>query len=193
MKEKVLLNESITFPELRVVGPEGENIGVVSHSQAMKLTKEAGLDLIVISPKAKPPVAKIMDYGKFQYDQKKKQRDIKAKAHVTETKVIQIKIGTGDHDLNLKKGRIEEWLDEGHRVKVDLFLRGRYKYMEFNFLKGKLLEFLKLVTIPYKIADPIKKSPKGLSCTIERDGKAPAKPKAEDKPKAVTKKEDENK
>jgi translation initiation factor IF-3 len=142
LKEKVLINESIAFPELRVVGSEGENIGVVSHAEAMKLAKEAELDLIVISPKAKPPVAKIMDYGKFQYDQKKKQREIKKKAHVTETKVIQIKIGTGEHDLALKQKRIEEWLEEGHRVKVDLFLKGRYKYMEFDFLKGKLEEFL---------------------------------------------------
>lgn len=176
MKERVLINETITSPELRVVGAEGENVGVVSHREAMKLAKESELDLIVISPKAKPPVAKIMDYGKFQYDQKKKQREIKQKAHVTETKNIQIKIGTGDHDLNLKKSRIEEWLDEGHRIKVDLFLRGRYKYMEFSFLKKRLEMFLELVTIPFKIADPIKKSPKGLSCTIERDGKPKTKP-----------------
>lgn len=196
MKEKVLINESIHASELRVVGSEGENIGVVSHAEAMKLAKEAELDLIVISPKAKPPVAKIMDYGKFQYDQKKKQRDIKAKAHVTETKVIQIKIGTGDHDLNLKKSRIEEWLDEGHRIKVDLFLRGRYKYMEFSFLKGKLEDFLKLVTIPFKIADPIKKSPKGLSCTIEREGKAKSssqKKTVENSPKAQEQKPQEAK
>jgi len=210
LKERVLINEGIFASELRVVGAEGENIGVISKEEALKLAREQELDLIEISPKARPPVAKIMDYGKFQYDQKKKQRDIKAKAHVTETKIIQIKIGTGEHDLNLKKNRIDEWLSEGHRIKVDLFLRGRYKYMEFSFLKGRLESFLKLVTEPFKIADPIKKSPKGLSCTLERDGKIKAKPKAsaEDngqkpvlkaqakakiKPEAVTKKKDENK
>ncbi len=153
------------------MGVDGENIGVVSNAEAQKLAKEAALDLIIISPKAKPPVAKIVDYGKFQYDQKKKQREIKQKAHVTETKIIQIKIGTGEHDLNLKKKRIEEWLEEGHRIKVDLFLKGRYKYMEFDFLKGKLEDFLEIIMIPFKIADPIKKSPKGLSCTIERGAK----------------------
>jgi translation initiation factor IF-3 len=182
LKEKVLINESIKSPELRVVGSEGENVGVVSHTEAMKLAREAELDLIVISPKAKPPVAKIMDYGKFQYDQKKKQREVKKKAHVTETKVIQIKIGTGEHDLALKQKRIEEWLEEGHRIKLDLFLKGRYKYMEFDFLKGKMEEFLKRIEYPFKVADPIKKSPKGLSCTLERDGKGKPKAKSTDTP-----------
>lgn len=110
-----------------------------------------------------------MDYGKFQYEQKKKQREMKAKAHVTETKTIQVKMGTGEHDLSLKSKKITQWLTEGHRVKVDLFLPGRYKYMEFQFLKERLEKFLLLITEPFKIADPIKKSPKGLSVTIERD------------------------
>jgi len=169
------INENIRSEELRVVGSDGENYGVISKTEAIKKAQELGLDLIEISPKAKPPVAKIMDYGKFQYDQKKKQSEIKSKAHVTETKTIQIKIGTGEHDLNLKAKRIIEWLEEGHRVKVDLFLRGRYKYMEFKFLKGKLEDFLTRVTVPHKIADEIKKSPKGLSCTVERDGKVTPK------------------
>ena len=175
MKERTAINENIRSHELRVIGAENENLGVISKDEAIKRAQEAELDLIEISPNAKPPVAKIMDYGKYQYDQKKKQREIKAKAHVTETKNVQIKMGTGEHDQMLKRKRIVEWLDEGHRVKVDLFLRGRYKYMEFNFLKGRLETFLDTVTVPFKIADPIKKSPKGLSCTIERDGKPPKK------------------
>lgn len=174
-----------------MVGSDGENFGVISKKEAIKRAQEAGLDLIEISPNAKPPVAKIMDYGKFQYDQKKKQSQIKAKAHVTETKTIQIKIGTGEHDLKLKSKRINDWLDEGHRVKVDLFLRGRYKYMEQEFLKGKLEEFLKRITIPHKIADEIKKSPKGLSCTVERDGKAPIKKKVESEKSKVKEKTEE--
>lgn len=181
LKERVLINEGIRASELRVIGPEGENIGVISKDEALKQAYAANLDLIEISPKARPPVAKITDYGKFQYEQKKKQKEIKAKAHVTETKNIQIKMGTGDHDQMLKAKRINEWLDEGHRVKVDLFLRGRYKYMEFSFLRGRLERFLELVVIPFKVADAIKKSPKGLSCTLERDT-AKAKAKAQAKP-----------
>lgn len=168
--EKVRINENIKVKELRVIGDDGANYGVISLAEALRKAKEAELDLIEISPKARPPVAKIMDYGKFQYTQQKKQREIKAKSHTTETKTIQIKIGTGDHDLDLKSKRVSEWLAEGHRVKIDLFLRGRYKYMEFNFLKERLERFLELVTEDFRIADEIKKSPKGLSVTVERTG-----------------------
>ena len=165
---KVRINHQIRAKELRVIGPEGENIGVISLSEALHQAQEAGLDLIEISPVAVPPVAKIMDYGKFEYEQNKKRREIKAKSHVTETKSVQVKIGTGEHDLNLKAKRAAEWLKEGHRVKVDLFLWGRYKYMEFAFLKERLERFLKLIPEEYKMAEPIAKSPKGLSTVLER-------------------------
>lgn len=153
------------------MGADGANIGVISLDEALKQAEEANLDLIEISPKANPPVAKITDYGKFQYELKKKQREIKAKSHVTETKNIQLKIGTGEHDLELKAKRVTGWLGEGHRVKIDLFLWGRYKYMEFSFLKERLEKFLTLVSEEYKVADEIKKSPKGLSTVIERGSK----------------------
>jgi len=167
--EKVRINNQIRAGEVRVVGADGANLGVMKTADAVAEAEKTGLDLIEISPKAQPPVAKIMDYGKFQYEQKKKQREIKAKSHVTETKTVQVKIGTGEHDLALKASRVAKWLQEGHRVKIDLFLWGRYKYMEFGFLKERLERFLLLITEPYKIADEIKKSPKGLSTTIERD------------------------
>lgn len=168
MIEKIRINNNIRAKELRVVGTDGANLGVISLSTALKHAEEAGLDLIEVSPKANPPVAKIADYGKFQYEQKKKDKEIKAKSKVTETKNIQIKIGTGEGDLALKAKKVSLWLKGGHRVKVDLFLFGRYKYMEFNFLKERLKRFLALITEEYKTADPIKKSPKGLSTTIEK-------------------------
>jgi translation initiation factor IF-3 len=168
LAEKIYINNSIRAKELRVLGEGGANLGIMSLSEALKHAREAGLDLLEISPKANPPVAKITDYGRFQYEQKKKDKEIKARSHVIETKVVQIKIGTGEGDLNFKAKRVSEWLKQGHRVKVDLFLFGRYRYMEFNFLKEKLEKFLTLVTEEYKTADPIKKSPKGLSTTIER-------------------------
>ena len=91
-----------------------------------------------------------------------------------------MKIGTGEHDLNLKAKKAAEWLQEGHRVKVDLFLWGRYKYMEFNFLKERLERFLTVIPEPFKIAEAIQKGPKGLSVSIERDAskKAPQPKKA---------------
>jgi translation initiation factor IF-3 len=165
------INHQIRAAEVRVIGPEGENIGVISLSDALKRAEEFGLDLIEISPNAVPPVAKIMEYGKFHYEQEKKRREIKAKSHTTETKSVQVKIGTGDNDMALKAKKAAEWLKEGHRVKVDLFLWGRYKYMEFGFLKERLERFLKLIPQEFKLGEPIAKSPKGLSTVIERSTK----------------------
>jgi len=173
--ENVRINQSIKAKELRVIGVSGENLGVIPTGDALKIAEEANLDLIEISPTAQPPVAKIMDYGKYQYEIKKKAKEIKAKSHVTETKGMQVKIGTGEHDLNLKAKRVAEWLTEGHRVKVDLFLWGRYKYMEESFLKERLERFLKIIPAEYKIGDEIKRSPKGFSTTLE---KAAGKPKS---------------
>ncbi|MCW9054462.1 MAG: translation initiation factor IF-3 [Candidatus Pacebacteria bacterium] len=178
MSKQVRINQGIRAKELRVVGADGANLGVLSLKEAILKAEEAGLDLIEISPNAKPPVAKITDYGKFQYELKKKQREMKAKSHVTETKSAQVKVGTGENDMNLKARRISKWLSEGHRVKIDLFLWGRYKYMDFNFLKERLERFLNLITEEYKVADEIKKSPKGLTVVIER-GKIVKKDTAE--------------
>lgn len=165
---KTRINHAIRAPELRVVGPDGENLGQITTAEALKLAESYSLDLIEISPKAKPPVAKIMDFGKFRYQSGRKAREMKAKSNSTETKSVQVKIGTGDHDQQLKASRAAEWLEEGHRVKVDLFLWGRYKYMEEAFLKERLGRFLKIIPTEYKIADDIKKSPKGFTITLER-------------------------
>jgi translation initiation factor IF-3 len=168
LKDRTRINQSIRALELRVIGADGANLGVISRDEAMRQAKDANLDLIEISPNAKPPVAKIMDFGKFQYEQQKKAKEMKAKSHVTETKGMQVKIGTGEHDLTLKAKRVAGWLTEGHRVKVDLFLWGRYKYMAEGFLKERLERFLKLIPADYKIAEAIKRSPKGFSTTLEK-------------------------
>jgi translation initiation factor IF-3 len=165
------INHQIRAAELRVLGPEAENFGVLPLAEALAKAQELGLDLIEVSPNAVPPVAKIMEYGKFQYEQEKKRREIKAKSHTTETKSVQVKIGTGDNDMALKAKRAAEWLREGHRVRVNLFLWGRYKYMEFAFLKERLERFLKIIPEEFKLGEPIAKSPKGLSTVIERAAK----------------------
>lgn len=186
-KEKTRINNAIRARELRVIGSKGENLGVISLEEALRAAEDANLDLIEISPNAKPPVAKIMDFGQYRYETKRKASEVKAKSHVTETKNVQVKIGTGEHDQALKAKRIAEWLNEGHRVKVDLFLTGRYKYMEQSFLKERLERFLKIIPAEYKLADEIKKSPKGLTTTLERVGKSVKAPKQiqeEEKPKA---------
>lgn len=153
---------------MRVIGPQGENLGVIPLSEALNKAAEAGFDLIEISSDSTPPVAKIMDYGKFQYAQNKKQKAAKTKIHRVEVKNVQIKIGTSEHDLALKAKKAGEWLGEGNRVKVALYLVGRSKYMEFAFLKERLERILKLIPVEYKIAEPIKKGLKGLTTIIEK-------------------------
>mgnify|MGYP001559641105 CR=1 FL=1 len=160
------------------------------RDDALKAADEAGVDLIEISPNANPPVAKIMDFGQYRYEQKRKASEVKAKSNVTETKSVQIKVTTGDHDKQQKATRTAEWLSEGHRVKVDLFLSGRYKYMEEKFLKERLERFLKIIPIEYKVADPIKKGPKGYLVTLEREGKAKFEQVKEEEVKAPKKEPD---
>lgn len=193
-KERVRMNESIRAREVRTLGPDGENFGVLPLKEALDKAREMGLDLIEVSPNAKPPVAKITDYGKFKYEQKKKDKEVKSKARITETKETQVKIGTSERDMQIKASKTAAWLREGHRVKVDLFLWGRYKYMDFKFLRERLERFLAIIPESYKIADEIKKSPKGLSVVLERDpskkpaaGTPPEKPV--DKPKSEETKE----
>jgi translation initiation factor IF-3 len=185
---KTRINHAIRASELRVVGPEGENLGVLSTVEALKQAEHYNLDLIEISPNATPPVAKIMDYGKFRYESGRKASEMKAKSHVTETKSVQVKIGTGDHDQQLKAKRTAEWLEEGHRVKVDLFLWGRYKYMEEAFLKERLDRFLKIIPTEYKVADDIKRSPKGYTITLER---VPGSKATFTAPKTISSKKDD--
>ncbi|MDD2934913.1 MAG: translation initiation factor IF-3 [Candidatus Pacebacteria bacterium] len=167
-KTHTRINEAISAREVRVIAENGDNLGVITTKEAIQRAQEVGLDLIEISPNSNPPIAKIMDYGKFQYEQNKKAKIAKAKAHVTETKVIQIKVGTSEHDLSLKAKNISKWLKEGNRIKLDLFLAGRTKYMDMQFLKGRLERILNLITEEYKIADEPKKGPKGLTMTLER-------------------------
>ncbi len=169
MRERI--NNQIRASELRVIDDEGVNLGVISTKEALALAYSKSMDLIEIGPSATPPIAKIMDYGKFQYEQNKKQKKAKAGSKATETKSIQIKIATGDHDLELKAKTASKWLKEGHRIKVELFLAGRAKYMNEAFLKERLERVLHLITEHYKVAEPYKKSPKGLMITIERDNK----------------------
>ena len=166
MRERI--NNQIRAQELRVIDSENQNLGVLSIKEALELAQSKGLDLIEVNPNSNPPIAKIMDFGKYQYELSKKLKKAKAGAKMTETKSIQIKIGTGDHDLELKAKTASKWLKEGHRIKIELFLAGRAKYMDEKFLRERLDRVLHLITEDYKISDPYKKGPKGLFITIEK-------------------------
>lgn len=173
--ERLSINNEIRARELRVIGAQGENLGIIALKDALAAAKQAGLDLIEISPSAVPPVAKIADYGRFEYERSKKEKAVKAKAKISETKEVQIKVGTGEHDMLLKAKKAAEWLGEGHRVRAELFLKGRYKGMDEAFLKDRLEKFLLRIPYAYKIAEPIAKSPKGYAAVLERDQVAQAR------------------
>jgi len=161
------INQQIRANELRVIGKDGENLGVLTLENALKKANELGLDLVEISPNTIPPVVKIANIGRYLYEENKKSKQSK-KSHSTEVKTVQVKLGTGDHDLALKAKKVSEWLSEGNRVKVNLFLPGRAKYLEEKFLGERIDRMLKFVSVDYKVADPAKKSPKGMTVMIER-------------------------
>lgn len=165
------INKEIRAAELRVIGADGGNLGVIKLQEALDAAKAAGLDLIEVSPNAVPPVAKIMDFGKYQYLEQKKERESRAKSHTTETKAVQVEVGTGENDLMRKARQAAGWLKEGHRVQVELFLKGRYKYMDPAFLKERLKRFVLMVPEEYKIAQDIQKGPKGFTMILERAAK----------------------
>ncbi len=168
MQQKILINNAIRSLKLRVIDQNGNSLGVITKEEALEFTRKAGLDLIEVSPNAEPPVAKIMDYGKYQYETSKKAKDVKAKAVNNETKNIQISIGISEHDIETKTKQAAEWLNEGHRVKVEMQLKGRNKFMDEAFLKERLNRMLAIIPAQYKIADPLKKMPKGMTIVLEK-------------------------
>lgn len=166
MRERI--NNQIRAKEVRVIDNENQNLGILNIKDALEMAEGKGMDLIEISPNANPPIAKIMDFGKYQYEVSKKLKKAKAGAFATETKSIQIKIGTGDHDLALKAKTASKWLKEGHRIKIELFLAGRAKFMDEKFLRERLDRVMHLITENYKVAESYKRGPKGLMLTIEK-------------------------
>ncbi len=110
---------------MRVIDPDGNQIGVVPTHKALATANDFGLDLVEVSPHAKPPVCKIMDYGRFKYEQTKKQQEAKKKQSTFQVKEIKVRPKTGDHDLDVKMGRIRKFLDRKDKVKVTVMFRGR--------------------------------------------------------------------
>ena len=120
-----MINEQIRDREVRVIGTDGQQLGVMSSRDAQKLADEAELDLIKISPKAKPPVCKIMDYGKFRYEQQKREKEAKKKQHIVEVKEIRLSPNVEINDLKTKANNARKFIEKGDKVKVTLRFRGR--------------------------------------------------------------------
>lgn len=124
-KPKYRLNADITATEVRLVGPEGEQVGIVPLEEARRVAEEAGMDLVEISPQAEPPVCKVMDYGKFRFEEQKKRQASRKKQKQIQVKEIKFRPGTDIGDYNVKLRNLTRFLTEGDKVKVTLRFRGR--------------------------------------------------------------------
>ncbi len=132
------VNDRIRAPEIRLIGAEGENLGVQTPARAMEMAEEAGLDLVEISPNAKPPVCKIMDFGKFKYEQQKRESEARKKQKTIEVKEVKFRPGTDTHDYDVKMRNVLKFLEGGDKVKITLRFRGRE--MAHQNLGRELLE-----------------------------------------------------
>lgn len=125
INKSIRINEAIRANELRVIGADGEQLGILSRTDALKAAEDAGLDLVEISPNAAPPVAKVVDWGKYQYQKMKEQQKNRKSSKVSELKQMRfgLKIGSGDLEIKLRK--IRGFLEAGHKVRIQIFYRGR--------------------------------------------------------------------
>ncbi|MBD3390723.1 MAG: translation initiation factor IF-3 [Chitinivibrionales bacterium] len=124
-RDRTRVNHEIRVPRVRLVGPEGEAIGIVTTGDALAKAEETGFDLVEVAPNADPPVCRIMDYGKFKYEKSKKAKEAKKKQHVMHLKEIKLHPKTDDHDYRFKINHARDFLLRGDRVKVTLVFRGR--------------------------------------------------------------------
>jgi len=119
------INDRIRVPEVRLVGPEGEQVGIVPIGKALELAAEADLDLVEVAPMARPPVCKLMDYGKFKYESAQKAREAKRNQALTVIKEMKLRPKIDPHDYETKKGHVERFLRQGDKVKITIIFRGR--------------------------------------------------------------------
>ncbi len=122
---QIRINHRIRVPEVRVLDADGSNLGVIETGAALKRAAEQGLDLVEVNPKTSPPVCKILDFGKYKYEEKKKQREAKRKQTVVEVKEVKLRPKTDDHDLNVKMRAARKFIENGNKVKVTCRFRGR--------------------------------------------------------------------
>jgi len=161
--KKLQVNESIRVSPVRLIDENGKNLGIVSLNQALNIAKEKGLDLVEVAPHIKPPVCKIMDYGKYLYEQRKKQRKKKKDT----IKGIRIGLRTAVHDINTKVKQAQKFLEKGYKVKIEVRLKGREKIHK-NLANEKLKEFLDLIPVEYVIFQEAKSQPSGVNIIIKR-------------------------
>ncbi len=173
---KVRLNHQIKAPTLRVISEDGQQVGIMKTSEALILAQETGLDLVEVSPVAQPPVAKLIDFAKYKYQQKKVEQMQKKKAKKTEVKTIWLSVRISDHDMGIKAKKVMEFLTDGDLVRIELRMRGREQaYGEMGH--KQLQHFLGILTVPFRVEVPVKRMGGTFSVTV-----APAKVEITPKP-----------
>lgn len=151
-----------------MIDPNGKNLGVLETKEALRMAKEQGLDLIEIAPTAHPPVAKIMDFGKFKYDREKGEREHGKKQKESEVKGVRIGFTTGAHDMELRAKQAAKFLERGDKVRIDMRLRGREK-AHGNVALQKINQFLAMVPVEYTLEAPPKRFPQGFIAIISKE------------------------
>lgn len=144
-KNDDLVNEEIRFKEMLVIGPEGEQLGVMMRREALATAAQYELDLYCVAPNAKPPVCRIMDYGRFRFEQQKKAKEAKKKQHVTELKPLRLSPVIDTHDFETKLNQARKWLESGKKVKIDMRFRGRL-ITRLEVGKKTMNEFIQRIT-----------------------------------------------
>ncbi|KKP97608.1 MAG: Translation initiation factor IF-3 [Parcubacteria group bacterium GW2011_GWD2_38_12] len=164
-QKRIRINEYIRVPEVLVIDENGQKIGVLPIQEALRLAHERGLDLLEIAPTAKPPVCKIIDYGKYQYQQERMARQQKSKTKKVEVKGIRLTFRISDHDMEVRATQADKFLKEGNKVRIELVLRGREKALK-DFAKERMKKFISLIQSPFQIDQPQKFLPSGISTII---------------------------
>ncbi len=170
-KEKELrINEAIRVKEVRLLGEDGEQLGVFPIAEALAKAKEAGLDLIEVAPQAVPPVCRILDFGKFRFDQEKKLKETRKKQKLIKVKEVRMQPLIETHDLQFKTKHVKEFLDEGNKVKVTIRFKGR-QLAHTEFGKDVLVKMLELLDGEYVLDKPPMMEGRFMSMTLNPKGK----------------------
>ena len=167
MLKRLRINNQIKAVEVQVIDELGKQLGTMKTFDALKLAKEKELDLAEVGPNMQPPIAKIMDYGKYIYRKERQEKKSGPKQKEQERKTVRVGFKTGTHDLEFKAKQIEGFLNEGHIVKIELTLRGREKALA-HLGKEKLNNFIKLITGEFTVQDNVKRSPFGWTTIIKK-------------------------
>lgn len=151
---KYRLNQFITAPEVRLIDDQGVNVGVVALTRALAMAQERGLDVIEVSPKAVPPVARLDHYGSFKYREEKEKQKQKAKQKKVEIKGIRISLNIGDHDRDVRIGQAKEFFTEGHKVRIEMILRGRER-QHADLARKAITDFIGLLGEGVHVEQPV--------------------------------------